>query len=102
MAKKGQKPEDMIELQTTVRALEVEVMSRYVSQPAHLDRIRLLLAEAFDGLTDLGKDEGVAALGCPPGYIHRISCGCTPLAACVEGEETPGLRKRELAKLKKK
>lgn len=101
MAKKGQKPEEMIELQITVRALEVEALSRYISQPAHLDRIRLLLAEAFDGLCALGKDKGVAALGCPDGYMHRITCSCLPLAACVDGEETPGQRQRELAKLAK-
>ena len=101
MATKGQKPEEMIELQTTVRALEVELLGRYVSQPKHLDRIRLILADAFDRLGELGKERGIAALGCPPGYSHKITCLCVPVAAMVEGEETPGQRKRELAKLAK-
>ena len=102
MATKGQKPEEMIELQTTVRALEVEVLGRYVSQPKHLDRIRLILADTFDQLTELGKDKGVAALGCPPGYVHKVTCLCAPVAAAVEGEEKPGLRRRVLKKLAKK
>ena len=102
MAKKGQKPEEMIELQTTVRALEVEVLGRYVSQPSHLDRIRLILAETCDRLAELGKEEGLAALGCPDGYIHRISCTCFPMAACTDGEDTPGLRQRELGKVAKR
>jgi hypothetical protein len=102
MAKKGQVAEEMIELQTTVRALEVEVLGRYVSQPKHLDKIRLVLAAAFDELAGLGREKGVAALGCPPGYVHMASCICKPVAAAVEGEESPGLRKSVLKKLAKK
>jgi hypothetical protein len=102
MAKTGQKPEEMIELQTTVRALEVEVLGRYVAQPKHLDRIRVALAETFDRLVELGKEEGVAALGCPPGYIHRVMCECIPFAACIDGEEKPGLRRAEIEKAAKR
>ena len=103
MAKKGQVAEEMIELQITVRALEVEVLGRYVSQPKHLDKIRLVLAEAFDQLAELGQEKGVAALGCPVGYVHMTSCICKPVsAAVVQGEESPGLRKSVLKKLAKK
>jgi hypothetical protein len=102
MAKKGQIAVEMIELQTTVRALEVEVLGRYVSQPKHLDRIRLVLADAFDQLGVLGQDKGVAALGCPAGYVHMAMCTCKPVSAAVEAQETPGLRQRELKKLAKR
>jgi hypothetical protein len=102
MAKKGQVAEEMIELQITLRALEVEVLGRYISQPKHLDKIRLVLADTFDQLAALGQEKGVAALGCPAGFVHMATCICKPIAAADGGEEKAGLRQRELEKLAKR
>ncbi|HVS13071.1 MAG TPA: hypothetical protein VMV46_04040 [Thermoanaerobaculia bacterium] len=88
MATEGHRAEEMIELQTTVRALEVEVIGRYVANPAALNRIRLALARAFDALASLKSETlALAAAGdCPAGYIHRTTCVCMPYAAATDGD----------------
>lgn len=85
MAEEGQKPVEMIELQTTVRALEVEVMGRYVSRPDQIDGIRKVLAATFDQLASLYVAQQ-AGFGCPRGYLHEPSCTCMPFAAAVRGD----------------
>jgi hypothetical protein len=89
MATEGHRAEDMIELQTTVRALEVEVIGRYVANPAALNRIRLALARAFDELASLKEQTlalGAAAGECPQGYLHRMSCMCIPISAATDAD----------------
>ena len=100
MATEGHRPEDMFELQTTVRALEVEVMGRYVANPSALHRIRRLLAQAFDGLAGLKEETLSLGAGgdCPPGYVHRITCTCTPIAAATD-PDLADLRKQALDRL---
>jgi hypothetical protein len=103
MAKTGQKPEEMIELQTTARALEVELLGRYVSEPSHIDRIRLILAETFDQLAAL-KEVKLAAAGdidCPNGYVHKVSCMCFPLSGATFGDDPAGARRKALQRIAK-
>lgn len=85
MAEEGQRAEEMIELQTTVRALEVEVIGRYVSRPDLIDDIRRVLANSFDQLGQLYAAQR-AGFGCPRGYIHESDCTCMPYAAATRGD----------------
>jgi hypothetical protein len=101
MAKTGQKAEEMIELQTTARALEVEILGRYVSEPGHLDRIRLILAETFDQLAALRELKLAAggSIDCPNGYVHKVACLCFPVSGATSGEDPAGARQKELARI---
>lgn len=103
MAKTGQKPEEMIELQTTARALEVELLGRYVSEPGHMDRIRLILAETFDRLAALKelKLAAAASVECPNGYVHKVSCMCFPVSGATSGDDPAGARQKELQRIAK-
>ena len=100
MVSEGYDPVILVELQTAVRALEVEVVGRYLSQPANLNKVRLAIAEAFDSLAQLKPAAEVAGGDdCPPGWIHRLSCDCVPAsaAASLAGEDGHVKQRREAA-----
>ena len=45
MVSEGYDPVILVELQTALRALEVEVVGRYLSQPSNLNKIRIAISD---------------------------------------------------------
>jgi hypothetical protein len=77
----GHRPIDVLELQITTTTLQNEVLMRYVTSPANLQKIRDILEDAFKKLGKLYVAKPMVK--CPTDWIH-VMCRC--VTPTIEGQ----------------